>query len=142
MKVKLKPKRTQGKSHLSYTQIGLALKLRDEGKTQDEIAQCLNRDRSAIAKLLLSFVDTRPLATLRLHNRALGFAETVIRDANVEESLEMLDRLEVVPKRQIDQSKANQVNIVIGMPGHPIGPDLSPSVTIDLHKVTDDHQLV
>ena len=138
--MKVKPKPNRGKSHLSYPEIGLALKLREEGLTQTEIGQRLDRDTSTICDLLANFVDTRPLATKYLQHRAMSFARKVSQDANVEESLEMLDRLEVVPKRQIDSSQAGHVNIVIGMPGHPIGPDLSPSVTIDLHKLTDDHQ--
>ena len=138
--MKAKPKPNRGKKHLSYPEIGLALKLRDEGLTQVQIAQRLDRDKSSLCELLAQFVDTRPLATKYLQSRALSFAQKVSHDANVDESLEMLDRLEVVPRRQVDHSKANQVNIVIGMPGKPVGPDLSPSVTVDLHRLTDDNE--
>ena len=130
--MKVKPKPNRGKSHLSYPEIALALKLRDEGLTQVEIGQRLNRDKSSICELLAQFVDTRPLATKFLQSRALRFAQKVSNDANVEESLEMLDRLEVVPKRQqVDTS--SRLNIFIGMPEQPL--DLSPTAfAIDAPK--------
>ena len=140
--MKVKPKPVRLRKHLTYPEIGLAIKLRDEGLTQEQIAQRLDRDQTTISDVLLNFTDTRPIAQLKLRNSAVRFAERVIQRADVDQSLEMLDRLEVVPRRQVDHSKANQVNIVIGMPGKPVGPDLSPSVTVDLHRITDDNSSI
>jgi hypothetical protein len=40
----------------------------------------------------------------------------------VDQALEVLDRLDVLPKRRTE-SGGHAVNIIIGMPGHPAGPD-------------------
>lgn len=131
-KSKPQPKPVRLRKHLTYPEIGLLLKLRDEGLTQEQIAKRLDRDQTTVSDVLLSFADTRPLAQLKLRNSAVRFAETVIKDADVEESLEVLDRLEVLTKRQqVDTS--SRVNIFIGTPEQPL--DLSPTTfAIDAPK--------
>lgn len=65
--------------------------------------------------------DSKEAAKHLLAARALAFAQRVVEHADVDQSLEVLDRLEVAPRRQADVSRASSVQIVIGMPGQPIG---------------------
>jgi predicted transcriptional regulator len=120
-------------SRLSYSEIALAVKLREDGLTQDQIAQRLGCSQPTICQLLKEFSDTRPLAKLKANNLALKLLQRVEQQANVEESLEVLDRTGVIEKRQVDTGRGGNVNIVIGMPGAAAGPDpLSPVVTREL----------
>lgn len=142
------PKPIRDYSRLSYTEIGLALKLREDGLTQTQIAQRLGCSQPTISTLLSELSDTRQIARLKLNNGAVKLAERVLAQADVDQSLEVLDRLEVATKRQADSGRGNQVNIVIGMPGQAAGPDPviaispapSPLVSDDLHRLTDDQQ--
>ena len=49
--------------------------------------------------------------------------ERVLRDSDVNQALEVLDRTEALPRRQVDSGAGTRVNILIGMPGRPAGPD-------------------
>ena len=109
-------------SKLTHGEIILALRLHQDGLTQTEIAHRLACHRSTICRLLADYADTRELAKHKMQHGALKLAERVIAEADVEQSLEVLDRLEVAPKRQTDTSRSG-VQILIGMPGSPAGPD-------------------
>lgn len=126
-------------TRLSRGDQALILKLREDGRTQVEIAQLVGCHQSSVSRLLQDFSDTRLLARETLRRDAHRFAERVVESADVDQSLEVLDRLEVLPKRQSD-SKGG-VSVLIGINASPIGPDpiaLSPSVTDVIHSVTVD----
>lgn len=113
---------------LTQTQEALIVNLSRDGFTQTQIAQQIGCSQPAVSDVLRAFEDTRDLARLKLRNAAQRLAERVIINADVDQSLEVLDRLEVAPKRQIDSSR-DRVTILIGMPNHPAGPnpfDVSP----------------
>lgn len=134
--------RIPDRSRLTRAEVGALLNLHKAGKTQVEIAQALGIDQSNVSRWLDKLVDTTELAKHTLRNSASTLAKRVVKNANVEESLEVLDRLEVLPKRQTE-ARAGGVNIVIGMPGQPAGPDpvvvdLSPSVAPVLHRLTTE----
>ena len=69
-----------------------------------------------MSRCLQSFTDTRQLAKLTLYNGAQALSERVIKEANVEESLEVLDRLGVAEKRQVERGNS-QVQVIVAMPG-------------------------
>lgn len=132
----------------------MILQLRGEGKTLAQIAQRFDRAVSSIHEVIDRYEPTTALAIARARNRALtltdatfdGLESSVKDGKNLEHALELIDRLGVAEKRQ-ESSKGGQVNIVIGMPGQPAGPDpmvvtLSPSVTPHFHNVNDDESLV
>lgn len=117
-------------SRLSRADEALILKLAEDGRTQTEIAQLIGCSQPTVSDILRDFGDTRILARKRTHNRALDVANAAIEgsiiaanDGKPEAALELLDRLEVAPKRQVDSGKGTQVLIQIGMPGQPAGPD-------------------
>jgi predicted transcriptional regulator len=83
--------------------------------TQTKIAQLIGCSQPTISYVLSEFQDTRHLARAILHRDAHKFAQRIVDDANVEESLEVLDRLDVAAKRQ--ESKGHTISIVVAMPG-------------------------
>ena len=109
--------RTPDYSRLSYAEIALALKLTEDGLNQTQVAQRLECSPSAISRLLSEFHDTRPLAKLKAHNRALKLVDRVLEQADVEESLEVLDRIGVLEKRHPEATRSQVAIAVVNMPG-------------------------
>lgn len=107
------------------------LSLDKQGFTQTEIAQKLGVSQATISRILDRYVDTRELARLRLHNSAAALADRVIQEADVEQSLEVLDRIDVVAKRQGEGRNTGGVQVLILQAGQtqlsPPVIDLSPS---------------
>lgn len=95
--------------------------LHDEHLSQSAIAQRLGCHSSSVSRVLAKARDTRAHALRFLQLRALSFAQRIEAEADVEQSLEVLDRLDVAPRKD-RSSGPGQVNIVIGMPGQPAGP--------------------
>jgi DNA-binding MarR family transcriptional regulator len=126
---------------LTHSEIALAVKLRHDGLTQEQIGQRLNRDQTTISALLQQFEDTRLLATAKARNRAVDVLDAALegsiraaKKGRPEHALEVVDRLEVLTKRQTESGRGNQVTIVIGMPGAPAGPD--PMITVSEVQVS------
>ena len=92
------------------------LELSKHGLTQTAIAQQLGITQPTVSRILDKYVDTRTLAKLRLHNSAASLTERVIREADVEQALEVLDRLEVAARRQ-NASGNTAVQVIVNMPG-------------------------
>lgn len=113
-------KRIPDHSRLSRTEEILILQLHAEGKTQTAIAQVIGCSQPTVSRVVNDYTDSRVLAKAVLHKNAQALAERVVKHANVEEALEVLERIEVVaPKRQ--EQRAGNVSIVIGMPGQAAG---------------------
>jgi predicted transcriptional regulator len=93
------------------------LTLDKQGVTQTLIAQQLGISQATVSRVLDRYVDTRELAKLRLHNSAASLVDRVINDADVEQSLEVLDRIDVVVKRQNEGKHTGGVMVVVNMPG-------------------------
>ena len=106
------------------------LTLDKQGVTQTLIAQQLGISQATVSRVLDRYVDTRELAKLRLNNSAASLVDRVIEDADVEQSLEVLDRIDVAAKRQNDTKNTGGVQVVVLMPGQqghqPPVIDLSP----------------
>lgn len=124
-------------SHLSDDDEILVWRLSQAGKTQVQIAQVIGCNQSSVSRALQKLDDTRDLAKLRTHNAALLLAASAVdgaqraaRDGKPEAALELLDRLDVVARKQNDAGRAGMVQVIIGMPGSASGPapsiDLSP----------------
>ena len=123
--------RIPDRARLTRDEVALLLQLHKAGKTQVEIAQVLGIDQSNVSRWLSKLIDTSELAKHTLKNGANTLAERVIAKADVDQSLEVLDRLGVAEKRQ-ERGAVNIFNAVqVGRPGEPIGPD-----PIDLSPVT------
>ena len=101
------------------------MRYREEGLSQREIARRLDRDHSAISKLFDDLATTVPLAKLKAQHRALEVTEAAFDGAvkaarskgRTDAALELLDRLEVLAKRQPDAGGQTGVQVVVNMPG-------------------------
>lgn len=83
-----------------------------------EIARQLGRNHSTVTRFLRKYKSTVPLARRLLEGSAEQLAERVIKKANVTEALEVLDRVDALPKKTRDDGQsAPRFNIFVGMPG-------------------------
>ena len=123
------PKPIRDYSRLSRTEESLILQLHAEGKTQVAIAQVLGCSQPTVSAVLKAYSDTKFLAKRVLDNSAIALAERVVKHANVAESLDVLERIDVIAPKKQDAGRSGQVTIVIGMPGQPAGPE--PIVSTD-----------
>lgn len=81
------------------------------------VATRLNRSEDAVRKFLWRYQSTTTGAKMVLNAGAEKLAKRVVREANVEESMEVLDRLDVLPK--VDRAKKQPVTsfqVIVGMP--------------------------
>lgn len=125
--------RTPDYSRLTRAEVASILSLSRAGKTQVEIAQALGCNHSTVSRWLADLEDTTELAKHKLRSAAVDFVDRVVKDADVEQSLEVLDRIGVAEKRQTQSGNA-QVQILIGMPGSPAGPDPLASICSVSHN--------
>lgn len=83
-----------------------------------------------MSKWLTAVIDPIDDAKNILREGSPALAKRIVEQADVEESLEVLDRLGVAEKRLNDSSRNVGVNIYLGQPGSAAGPapviDLSP----------------
>lgn len=95
------------------TEIQLAIHLREQGLSNLQVARRLGRSAEGVRFILEKWEPTAKLAKATLHKGAVELAERVIKDATVGESLEVLDRLDVLPKR--DRGSDSRVQVVLGV---------------------------
>lgn len=82
------------------------------------IAARLGRSTATISNFLNSMRSTTELAQLHLRANALHLAERIVTHADIDQSLEVMDRLDVLNRKNKDAggSGGNQFNIIVGMP--------------------------
>lgn len=97
----------------STKEIQLAIMLREQKKTLHEIGAVLGRSHEGVRKILEEWTPTADLAKATLRRGAVVLADRVIAQADVTQALEVLDRLDVLPKR--NTSSDNKVQVVIGL---------------------------
>lgn len=78
------------------------------------IAQKFNRSPEAIRKFLWRYRDTTNMAKLRMKAGAEVLADRIIDMANVDQSLEVLDRLDVLAKKRDKGAPATSFTLVMG----------------------------
>jgi predicted transcriptional regulator len=103
-------------SRLTRVELSALLKLHEAGKTQVEIAQALGCSQPTVSYWLNEFADTRTTAVNTLRAGAEKLAERIVKQADVEQALEVLDRLDVAPKKR-DTHVGNAIQIVVNTPG-------------------------
>lgn len=94
-----------------------ALELYSETKDVAMVAAKLNRSELSVRRMLERYMSTTTGAKLTLQAGAEKMARRVVKEANVTESLEVLDRLDVLPK--VDRAKKapnTSFQIIVGMP--------------------------
>lgn len=82
------------------------------------IASRIGRSYGVVTKFLSRYRNRGVLARAYLETNSERLAKRVVKSATVEESLEVLDRLDVLPEKVRDkEGGAQQFNIIVGMPG-------------------------
>lgn len=106
---------------LSAADHALIVRWADEGKTQTLIAQRLGVSQGRISQVLAEFRDSRPLARKRLEAGSLELAQRIVADADPDQAIDVLERLEVLPPKQAGGGGGiTIVNQVAGMAGLPV----------------------
>lgn len=83
------------------------------------IADILKRPHSTVVRFIQRYTSTAPIAQATMRAGAEILAKRIIKNANVGEALEVLDRVDALPKK--DRAKAAtegpRFNIIVAMPG-------------------------
>ncbi len=105
---------------IDATDVALILTLKDKEATNKEIAQALNVGVDTVARVLIEFADTRVTAKAYLRSKAEDIAKHAVNASAMssavgkgETSLELLDRLDVAPKR-VDDAGGPKTLIIVG----------------------------
>ena len=93
------------------------LHLHKGGLTQTAIAHRVGMSQANVSRILASYTPTKELAKLRADNAALRLVDRVLEKADVEESLEILDRIGVLEKRHPEVTQSHVAIAVVNMPG-------------------------
>lgn len=80
------------------------------------IAQKFNRTPDAIRKFLWRYADTSKIARARLQGGAETLADRIVEQANVDQALEVMDRLDILSKKREKAAPASSFNLIIGIP--------------------------
>jgi predicted transcriptional regulator len=100
---------------LTPAKIALILRLAQEDQTQTAIAQIVGCTQPTVSRCLKEFADTRELAKLKAHNAAERLTKRVLDEADVDQSLEVLDRIGVLEKREHGKTPSVQVNVGVSL---------------------------
>lgn len=125
---------------LSWEDIALMVQMSDH-RTQAELATIFHVSEALVQQMLGKFADARPAARKRLHGAARQFAEDVIHASAVAAkrgdatpALEVLDRIDALPKRASGPHDGAKVVVIVGGGTHPAS--LVPTLpTIDVSEV-------
>lgn len=95
------------------------LDLAEHNYTVAQIADEIGRTPQPIYRFLATIKPTGKLARAYFDAKALQLSKRVVKDATVEESLEVLDRLDVLPAKRDKGGGGPSVIVCVGMPGAP-----------------------
>lgn len=100
--------------------VALILSLKDKEATNKEIAAALNVGVDTVARVLVEFADTRLVAKKFLQSKAETIAHHAVTASEIssnggkgETALELLDRLDVAPKR-VEEAAGSKTLIIVG----------------------------
>jgi hypothetical protein len=101
------------------------LELAAAGVTQMEIAAQIGCHQSTVSRTIAVYADTRGLARKFLEAKAIDVARDLVAAAKDRpaQALKLLGKLDVVRDETVGGSDAVQVNVIVGQPGQPAGPD-------------------
>jgi transposase len=117
--------------HLSVEEQTIILEAHfSKGVGPKAIGEILKRPHSTIVRFIQRYTSTAPIAAATMRAGAETLAKRVIKNANVQEALEVLDRVDALPKK--DRQKAVETgprfNIVVALPGSSAAPPPVPAL--------------
>ena len=114
--------RTADFTRLSDDDKALIFVLSKQGHTQTAIAQLVGCHHTSVSRWLAKLEPTTEIAKARAHNRALEVTDAALegaikaaRNGQPEHALEVADRLDTLPKRQLERNSVG-VQVFVGMP--------------------------
>jgi hypothetical protein len=119
--------------HLTSEEVGLLLKLHQDGLTQTEIAQRLDRDQAAISRWLQKLTDTTDVAKSYLRGSALRMAKNVVRNGQARDHIQALKGLRVLEPDNSDI----KIAIGVSLPGLTFASEASTDSPV-IHSVSAD----
>lgn len=119
--MRLVPPREAGEA-LRWQDKARIVALRNDGKTQEEIAAEIGCHQSTVSRTLAELDDSRPFARKVLEANAVQIVEDILanlKDASMGEKVKLLAKLDVV--RDEKAESASGVTVIVAMPGieHP-----------------------
>ena len=112
------------------------LELWAETKDRAIVATKMGRSEESVKKFLTRYFSTTLGARMKLEAGAEKLADNIVKNANVEESLEVMDRLGILEKKRDESAPATSFNLIIGMPSTAAQP-----AAIDIVPVPTQAQL-
>ena len=106
--------KTDFRTRLSTSQQAEIIVLRGKSIGVREIARIVGCSHPTVIGYLRKYANTVDIAKATMKAGAQTLAERVIEKANVDQSLEVLDRLDALPKKRNDAGGAPAFNIMIG----------------------------
>ena len=129
------------KSRLNPQDIAYILHASAEGHVRKTIADRLHCTQLSVSKVLRQYTPTDSLAKQFTKGAALIVAKASVlaalkaaRRGRGEECLEILDRLDVLPKRQVEDGRA-RVQIAVMIPGQTLALNTAPPAFLDVPSV-------
>lgn len=111
----------------------------DKGVGPTKIAESLGRNPSVIVRFVQKYRSTTKLAKMHIEANAERLAQRVIAKANVTESLEVLDRVDALPKKSRgDEQVGPKFNIFVGMPGTKVAPPVPDQKAIEAAVISKE----
>ena len=97
----------------------LIVELKSLGMSRRKIAQTLKRDVHHIGQFLKRYTPATRLSRMYFEANADVLAKRIVKHANVTESLEVMDRLDILAKKQREGAAAPgpSFQVFVGMPG-------------------------
>lgn len=112
-----RPHKRIGRQHVVTPQIAREMATAaDLGVTQTQIAEKFGVHQATVSKAILRLQSTTTAASEYVASKALTLAERLIRDADVDQCLEVFDRLQLSGLTKRDQ-KASSTNVVVAFGG-------------------------
>jgi len=101
-----------------------------------QISKDLSRSIATVRRFVNQFRSTHLIAKLRFAAQADNLAKKVIAKADVDQAMEVLDRIDVLPRKERSKGpEVPQLNIIVGMPGQPSAIPAPSQKTIEASKV-------
>lgn len=128
---------------LSPEEKAIIIELFHESVSRHRIADILNREVSTVSRFLARYQSTTTASRMYFEANADRLAHRVVKNANVDQSLEVLDRLDVLPKKdRREDTSGPRFNVVIGMPGAAATPPIPTQRAIEAARgaVTVDEE--
>lgn len=116
--------RPDGRYKLTMKDVALVLNLHDAGKSQQAIAEMFDVTQGRISKIINGFSDSREAAKRRLRAQAMRLTRHALKASaraaskgDAGPALELLDRLDVAPKRMPAASEKGSAKVMIMVGG-------------------------